>query len=65
MFSYEICEIFKSTYFEEYLPADASTNETHALLRKKNESYVLNLSQGQWVLYEIYNYFLICKVKRK
>ena len=35
MFSYQICEIFKSTYFEEYLPADASTNETHALLRKK------------------------------
>ena len=65
MFSYEICEIFKSTYFEEYLPADATTTETHALLRKKNESYVLNLSQGQWVLYEIYNYFLICKVKRK
>ena len=67
MFSYEICEIFKRTYFEEYLPADASTNgrqqESHALLRKKNESYVLNLSQGQWVLYEIRNYFLIRQTK--
>ena len=40
MFSYEICEIFKSTYFEEYLPADASTNETHALLRKKKTNHM-------------------------
>ena len=36
MFSSKICEIFKSTYFEERLPTDASISErqqeTHALL---------------------------------
>ena len=30
MFSCEIYEIFKNTYFEEYLPTDASTNEKEA-----------------------------------
>ena len=45
MFSCEICEIFKNTYFEEHLPTDASINErqqeTHALSGKKNESRLL------------------------
>ena len=45
VFSCEICEIFKSTYFEEHLPMDASINErqqeTHALLGKKNESHLV------------------------
>ena len=45
MFSCEICEIFKNTYFEEHLPTDASINErqqeTHALSGKKNESRIL------------------------
>ena len=53
MFSCKICEIFKTIYFEEYLPTDASLNEkqqeTHALLSKKNESHLINLSRGQWV----------------
>ena len=44
MFSCEICEIFKNTYFEEHLPTDASINErqqeTHALSGKKNESHL-------------------------
>ena len=55
MFSCEICETFKNTYFEENLPTDASINEkqqeTQALSGKKNElvtpenySY-LNLTQ--------------------
>ena len=51
MFSCKICEIFKNIYFEEYLPKDASLNEkqqeTHALLSKKNESHLINLSRGQ------------------
>ena len=51
MFSCEICEIFKNTYFEEHLPTDASISErqqeTHALLGKKNESHLANLSRGQ------------------
>ena len=46
MFSCKICEIFKTTYFEEDLPTDASINErhqeTHAFLGKKNESYLVN-----------------------
>ena len=45
------CEIFKSTYFEKHLPTGASMNErqqeTHAFLDKKNESHLVNLSQGQ------------------
>ena len=41
MFSCEICEIFKNTYFEEHLPADASTKETHAFSGKKNESHLV------------------------
>ena len=45
MFSCEIYEIFKNTYFEEHLPTDASTNErqqeTHALSSKKNESHLV------------------------
>ena len=45
MFSCEICEIFKNTYFEEHVPTDASINErqqeTHALSGKKNESRIL------------------------
>ena len=60
MFTCEICEIFKNTYFGEHLPTDASINdrqqETHALLGKKNESHVVNLSRGQWVLPENYSY---------
>ena len=51
MFSCKICEIFKNIYFEEYLPTDASLNErqqeTHALLSRKNESHLINLSRGQ------------------
>ena len=51
MFSCEICEIFKKTYFEEHLPTDACINErqqeTHPLLDKKNESHLVNLSRGQ------------------
>ena len=52
MFSCEICEIFKNTYFEEHLPTDASINEiqqeTRALSGKKNESHILvNLSRMQ------------------
>ena len=45
MFSCEICEIFKKTYFEEHMPTDASINErqqeTHAFSGKKNESYLV------------------------
>ena len=45
MLSCEICEVFKNIYFEEHLPTDASINErqqeTHALLGKKNESYLV------------------------
>ena len=45
IFSCEICEIFKNTYFEERPPTDASINErqqeTHALSGKKNESRIL------------------------
>ena len=43
MFSCEISEIFKITYFEEGLPIDASINkrqkETQILSGKKNESH--------------------------
>ena len=50
-FQYEICEIFKNTYFEEHLPINASVNErqqeTHVLLCKKNESHLVNLLRGQ------------------
>ena len=60
MFSSEIGENFKNTYFEEHLPTDASINEkqqeTHALFGKKNESHIVNLSREQWVLPEIYSY---------
>ena len=39
----DICEIYKSSYFEEHLPKDASINErqqeTQAFLDKKNESH--------------------------
>ena len=46
MFSSEICEIFKNTYFEEHLPTDASTNErqhgTHALPGKKSEYHLVD-----------------------
>ena len=59
MFSCEICEIFKN-YFKEYLSTDAFINErqqaTHALSGKKNEIRLVNLSRGQWVLPEDYNY---------
>ena len=45
MFSCEICEIFRKTYFEERPPTDDSINErqqeTHALSSKKNESRIL------------------------
>ena len=45
MFSCEICEIFKNTYFEERPPTDASINErqqeTHALSGKKNQTRIL------------------------
>ena len=54
MFSFEICETFKNTYFEEHLPADSSINErlqeTHALLGKKSKSDLINLSRGQRML---------------
>ena len=60
MFSCEIFDIFKRTYFEKHLLTDASINErqqeTHALLGKKNESHLVNLSRGQWVLPENCNY---------
>ena len=60
MFSCKICEIFKNAYCEEYLPTDASINErqqeTHALLGKKNELHLVNLSRGQPVLPENYSY---------
>ena len=45
MFSCEICEIFKKTYFEEHMPTDASINkrrqETRAFSGKKNKSYLV------------------------
>ena len=51
MFSSDISEIFKNTYFEEHLPTDASINErqqeTHALSGRKNESHLVKLSRGQ------------------
>ena len=31
MFSYEICEIFKDTYFEEYLQTAASSSSSFKL----------------------------------
>ena len=60
MLSCEICEIFKNTYFEEHLRTDASINEkqqeTQALLGKKNESHLVNLWRGLWVLPVNYSY---------
>ena len=51
---------FKNTYFEEHLATDASINgrqqKTHALLGKKNETHLVNLSPGQWVLHKNYSY---------
>ena len=51
MFSCDIGDIFKNTYFEEHLSTDASINErqqeTHALSGKKNESHLVNLLRGQ------------------
>ena len=45
MFSCEICDIFRITYFEECPPTDVSINErqqeTHALSGKKIESRIL------------------------
>ena len=59
MFFCEICENFKSAYFEEHLPTNAFINEgqqeTHTLSGKKNESRLVNLSQAQWVLLENYS----------
>ena len=56
----EICKIFNKNCFEEHLPTDAFTNErqqeTHALLVKKNESNLVNLSRRQSVLPENYSY---------
>ena len=53
MFSYEICEIFKSTYFEQHLPTDASINEkqqeTHALSGKKRESHLVTLGNYSYL----------------
>ena len=50
MFSSEICEIFKNTYFEEHLPTDVfiyeRQQETHTLSGKKNESHLVNLCEG-------------------
>ena len=50
MFSCEICERFKNTYFEEHLPPDAPINErqqeTHALTGKRNEFYLVNHRDG-------------------
>ena len=60
MFSFEICETFKNTYFEEHLPADSSINErlqeTHALLGKKSKSDLINLWLGQRMLHQNYSY---------
>ena len=60
MFSCEICEIFKNTYFEEHLPTDDFINErqqkTHGLSGKRIEYHLVNLSRGQRVLPENYSY---------
>ena len=60
MFSCQICEIFKNTYFEEHLATDVFINkrqqEVQALSGKKNESHLVNLSRGQRVLAENYSY---------
>ena len=60
MFSSEICEIFKNTYFEEHLPADASINErqqeTHTLSGKKNESHLVTPENySYWNLTQLFN----------
>ena len=60
MFSSEICEIFKNTYFEEHLPTDASINErqqeTHALSGKKNESHLVTPENySYWNLTQLFN----------
>ena len=65
MFSCEICEIFKNTYFEEYLPTDASINErqqeTHALSGKKNESHLVTPENYSYLnLTQLFN--LCCSV---
>ena len=66
MFSSDISEIFKNTYFEEHLPTDASINErqqeTHALSGTKNESHLAKLSRGQWVLPKITVTWIRCSV---
>ena len=53
MFSYEICEIFKNTYFEQHLPTDASINEkqqeTHALSGQKRESHLVTLGNYSYL----------------
>ena len=61
MFSCEICEIFQSTCFEEYLPTNVSINErqqeTHVFSGKKIESILVKLSIVQSVLLENYFFF--------
>ena len=51
MFSCEICEIFKNSYFEEHLPADTSINERQqeiqSLFGEKNKSHLVNLLREQ------------------
>ena len=49
MFSYATCEIFKNTYFEEYLQMTASEEISEALLDsvdKKYICYMLALSEN-------------------
>ena len=48
-FLMKICKIFKNTYLEKHLPADASINErqeeTNVFLGKKNVSQLANISR--------------------
>ena len=50
-FSVKFVKFLRAPFFEKHLPTGASMNErqqeTHAFLDKKNESHLVNLSQGQ------------------
>ena len=56
MFSCEIYEFFKNTYFQEHLPADASINErqqvTRTLLGKTNKSQLIMSASRKLQLHE-------------
>ena len=56
MFSCEIYEFFKNTYFQEHLPADASINErqqvTRTLLGKTNKSQLIMSASRKLHLHE-------------